>query len=165
MHVKCHISNLSKMQPKESSYVPFLGKNLLFSSVLGLLGVMADFLYGDGAPPWSRAARQAWFDTWCCVCLSFSLLVRWGSSSEKGGSPPSPPPPPPALGSHSRVATKRRVGFHSPASHIRVATGRAERDAPTPIFLTNHSSIMTAELVAIRKALNEMEKKKSSTKR
>ena len=62
---------------------------------------MADFLYGDGAPPWSRAARQARFDTWCCVCLAVSFLVRSGSSSEKGGSPPSPPPSPllaPTLG-------------------------------------------------------------------
>ena len=54
---------------------------------------MADFLYGDGAPPWSRAARQARFDTWCCVCLAVSFLVRFGSSSEKGGLPSSPPPP------------------------------------------------------------------------
>ena len=94
---------------------------------------MADFLYGVGALPWSRAARQAWFDTWCCVCLAVSFLVRSGSSPEKEGSPPFPPPPP-ALGSHTRVATKRRVGFRFPASHTRVATGRAEGDAPTPIF-------------------------------
>ena len=53
---------------------------------------MADFLYGDGAPPWSRAARQAWFDTWCCVCLAVSFPVLFGSSSEKDGSPPPPPP-------------------------------------------------------------------------
>ena len=98
---------------------------------------MADFLCGDGAPPWSRAARQAWFDTWCCVCLAVSFLVHSGSSSEKGGSPPSPPPPP-ALGSHTRVATKRRVGSRSPVSHTRVATGRAERDVPTPIFCFNY---------------------------
>ena len=59
---------------------------------------MADFLYGDGAPPWSRAVLQAWFDTWCCVCLAFSLLVRSRSSSEKGGTPPFPPLLAPTLG-------------------------------------------------------------------
>ena len=99
----------------------------MFSAVIRLLGVMADFLYGDGAPPWIRAACQAWFDTWCCVCLAVSFLVRSGSSAKKGGSPPFPP----ALGSHTRVATKRRVGSRSPGSHTRVATRRAERDAPS----------------------------------
>ena len=59
---------------------------------------MADFLYGVGAPPWSRAARQAWFDTWCCVCLAVSFLVRSGSSPEKEGSPPFPPLLAPTLG-------------------------------------------------------------------
>ena len=48
-----------------------------------------DFLYGDGALPWSRAARQAW---------SVSFLVRSGWSSEKGGSPPFPPLLAPTLG-------------------------------------------------------------------
>ena len=45
----------------------------------------------DWAPPWSRAARQAWFNTWCCVCLAVSFLVRSRSSSEKGGPPSFPP--------------------------------------------------------------------------
>ena len=62
------------------------------------------------------------------VRLSRSLFVP-GRQLKKGGSPPFPP----ALGSHTRVATKRRVGFRSPASHTRVATARAERDAPTPM--------------------------------
>ena len=63
------------------------------------------------------------------ILLSLSFSVP-GRHLKRGGSPPFLP----ALGSHSRVATKRRVGFRSPASHTRVATGRAERDAPTPIF-------------------------------
>ena len=62
------------------------------------------------------------------VRLSRSLFVP-GRQLKKGGSPPFPP----ALGSHTRVATKRRVGFRSPASHTRVAAARAERDAPTPM--------------------------------
>ena len=62
------------------------------------------------------------------VRLSRSLFVP-GRQLKRGGSPPFPP----ALGSHTRVATKRRVGFRSPASHTRVATARAERDAPTPM--------------------------------
>ena len=96
-------------------------------AVLRLLGVFHDVLYGDVAPvrPGSTLGVVS-------VRLSRSLFVP-GRHLKKGGSPPSPPPPPPALGSHTRVATKRRVGFRSPASHTRVATARAERDAPTPM--------------------------------
>ena len=54
--------------------------------------VFHDFLYGDGTLPWSRAARQAWFDTWYCVCLAVSFLVCSRSSSEKGGRLPFLPP-------------------------------------------------------------------------
>ena len=150
-------------KPRRSYYPSHRSKQII---------VTADFLSGDGAPPWSRAARQAWFDTWCCVCLAVSFLVRSGSSSEKGGSPPFPPAP----GSHTRVATKRRVGFRSPASHTRVATGRAERGSKKEnaiglgIYsndlkiklnkkITSRSSIMTADLVAIREAINEIEKR------
>ena len=82
----------------------------MFRAVLRLLGVFHDFLYEDGAPPWSRAARKAWFDTRGRVCLAVSFVP--GRHLKNGGSPPFPP----ALGSHSRVATKRRVGFISPSS-------------------------------------------------
>ena len=93
-------------------------------AVLRLLGVFHDVLYGDVAPvrPGSTLGVVS-------VRLSRSLFVP-GRQLKKGGSPPFPP----ALGSHTRVATKRRVGFRSPASHTRVATARAERDAPTPMF-------------------------------
>ena len=92
-------------------------------AVLRLLGVFHDVLYGDVAPvrPGSTLGVVS-------VRLSRSLFVP-GRHLKKGGSPPFPP----ALGSHTRVATKRRVGFRSPASHTRVATARAERDAPTPM--------------------------------
>ena len=109
-----------------------------------------DLLYGDGGlllgagPPVRPGSTLGVVSVW----LSRSLFVP-GRHLKKGGSPPSPPPP--ALGSHTRVATKSRagfrspashtrvatktrVGFHSPASHTRVATGRAERDAPTLKF-------------------------------
>ena len=93
-------------------------------AVLRLLGVFHDVLYGDVAPvrPGSTLGVVS-------VRLSRSLFVP-GRQLKKGGSPPFPP----ALGSHTRVATKRRVGFRSPASHTRVATARAERDAPTPML-------------------------------
>ena len=93
-------------------------------AVLRLLGVFHDVLYGDVAPvrPGSTLGVVS-------VRLSRSLFVP-GRQLKKGGSPPFPP----ALGSHTRVATKRRVGFRSPASHTRVATARAERDAPTPMY-------------------------------
>ena len=69
--------------------------------------------------------------TLCVVSLWLSLSLSVpGRHLKKRGRLPSPS----ALSSHSRVATKRRVGFRSPAFHTRVATGRAERDAPTPIF-------------------------------
>ena len=94
-------------------------------AVLRLLGVFNDVLYGDVAPvrPGSTLGVVS-------VRLSRSLFVP-GRQLKKGGSHPFPP----ALGSHTRVATKRRVGFRSPASHTRVATARAERDAPTPIYV------------------------------
>ena len=92
-------------------------------AVLRLLGVFHDVLYGDVAPvrPVSTLGVVS-------VRLSRSLFVP-GRHLKKGGSPSFPP----ALGSHTRVATKRRVGFRSPASHTWVATARAERDAPTPM--------------------------------
>ena len=79
-------------------------------AVLRLLGVFHDVLYGDVAPvrPGSTLGVVS-------VRLSRSLFVP-GRQLKKGGSPPFPP----ALGSHTRVATKRRVGFRSPASHTRV---------------------------------------------
>ena len=91
------------------------------------------------------------------VLLSLSLSVPGRHLKKKGGggggvaSPiPPPPPPPPALGSHSRVATKRRVGFRSPASHTRVATGRAERDAPTPFFFkVDYTCIYTGTYIIL----------------
>ena len=99
--------------------------NRCVDAVLRLLGVFHDVLYGDVAPvrPGSTLGVVS-------VRLSRSLFVP-GRQLKKGGSPPFPP----ALGSHTRVATKRRVGFRSPASHTRVATARAERDAPTPMCI------------------------------
>ena len=73
----------------------------LFSAVLRLLGVVETsytemgLLLGAGPPV------RPGLTLWCCVCWAVSFLLHSGSSSEKG--------------SHTRVATKRRVGFPLPS--------------------------------------------------
>ena len=54
--------------------------NMLFGAVLRPL-------YGDGAPPWSRAARQGWFDTFVvsvelsrALCVPVVIRKRWVAS-------------------------------------------------------------------------------------